>query len=80
MIILSSLTRAQQQEYLVSIEDAIASAVDYVQFNGQQVKFRSLDEMFRIRNFLRDTLGMNTRNRSTYRGPRRALIHMRNFR
>lgn len=80
MITLSSLTESQQREYLVAIEDGIASAVDYVQFNGQQVKFRSLEEMFRIRNFLRDTLGLNVRNRSAYRGPRRALIHMRNFR
>lgn len=78
MIQISSLTVTQRQEYLIAIEDAIASAVDYVQFNGQQVKFRSLDDMFRIRSFLRDSLGLNKSSKSMFSGPKRAVVRTGN--
>lgn len=80
MILISSLDVEQRREYLLAIEDAIVSAVDYISFNGQQVKFRSLDEMFRIRSFLRDSLGMTQRSREAYRGPRVARINSLSYR
>ena len=76
----SGLTRAEMSAYLVALESAILEVVDYISFNGQQVKYRSLDDMLRVRRILRGWLGLDAGNRSLYRGPRRAVIRMGNLR
>lgn len=75
MIEVSSLTVEKRQEYYLAIEEAIVRGVDYVSFNGQQVKFRTLDEMFRIRNFLRN--GLYPESKSAGFGPRKVIVRMR---
>lgn len=76
MIQISTLDRQKKMEYLDALNDAIYSSVEYVQFNGQQVKFRSMQDMFRIRVLLMDELGLNKMSRERYKGPRRAVVRM----
>lgn len=44
--------------YLAQLEDAIFRGVDYVSYGGDQVKYKSLDDMLRIRDLLRIELGI----------------------
>lgn len=71
------LTRDEKFELLSSLEVALYSAVDYVQFNGQQVKYRSVAEMKSLIRMLRDELGLNAGNPQYYTGPKRAIIRQR---
>lgn len=45
--------------YLAQIEDAIFRGVEYVSYAGDQVKYRSLSDMIRIRDILKAELGLN---------------------
>lgn len=55
---------AWTQEQLDAIEAAIADGSLEVEYRDRRVKYRSLDEMFKIRNMIRDALGI-TEGRTT---------------
>lgn len=45
--------------YLAQLEDAIFRGVEYVSYGGDQVKYRSVSDMLRIRNLLKSELGLS---------------------
>lgn len=47
------------QDNLTAIEQAIATGTRDVYYGDKRVSYRSLDEMFRIRDMIKDALGMN---------------------
>lgn len=57
-------TAAEKRGYLAALERAIATGVDYVSYNGDQTKFRSLDNMLRTRDLLKKELGIGKAKRS----------------
>lgn len=52
---------AWTQAKLDALNDAIASGVRSVSYDGETVTYRTLDEMLRIRDEARVALGLNTR-------------------
>jgi hypothetical protein len=58
--------------YLAALESAIYRGVEYVSYGGDQIKYRSLDDMMRIRDLLRADLGFSGANRR--RRPVRAIV------
>lgn len=50
---------ATKQERLDALEEAIDSGATEVSYDGKTVKYRSLKEMRRIRDELRNDLGLN---------------------
>lgn len=55
---------AFSQTQLDAIEEAIASGSDSVSFDGKSVRYKSLDDMMRVRGILRRALGIDP-SRST---------------
>lgn len=45
--------------YLAQLEDALFRGVDYVSYGGDQVKYRSVSDMLRIRDLLKSELGLS---------------------
>ena len=45
--------------YLAQLEDALFRGVEYVSYGGDQVKYRSTDDMIRIRDLLKSELGLS---------------------
>lgn len=58
--------------YLAALEAAIFRGVEYVSYNGDQIKYRSLDDMLRVRDLLRADLGYAAANHR--RRPVRAIV------
>ena len=50
---------------LIAIEEAIASGSDTVSYDGKSVKYRSIDELLRVRSIIRKALGIDTSKSST---------------
>lgn len=50
---------AYTTEQLNALDAAIAEGALTVKYQDKQVTYRSLDEMIRIRNLMRDELGLN---------------------
>jgi len=48
------------QAQLDALEDAIAQGVLEVSYSDKTVKYRSLDEMLRVRDLMRNALGITT--------------------
>ena len=57
-------TAADKRGYLAALERSILTGVDYVSYNGDQTKFRSLSDMLRIKDLLRKELGIGKAKRS----------------
>lgn len=55
---------AEKRGYLAALERAISTGVDYVSYNGDQSKFRSLNDMLRTRDLLKKELGIGKAKRS----------------
>lgn len=53
---------AWTQTQLDALETAIAEGVLTVRYQDKQVTYRSLDEMIRVRNLMRESLGIVTRS------------------
>ena len=51
---------------LAAIEEAIADGILEVRYDDKWVKYRSLDEMLRIRDLIRSRLGSGTRSRKYF--------------
>lgn len=45
---------------LAALENAIAQGVQEVQYEDTRTKYRSLDEMLKLRDVMRDDLGLNS--------------------
>ena len=58
---------ALTQEQLDSLNGAIAQGALMVKYQDKEVRYRSLDEMLRLRDVMRSELGL------TDKGPRRVL-------
>lgn len=55
------------QQQLDKLEDAIAQGVLEVQYQDKKVTYRSLDEMMRVRDRIRESLGKaSTKSNRTY--------------
>jgi len=57
-------------EDLHALEDAIAKGVRSVKYSDKEITYRSLDEMLKIRDLMRQCLGLND-NEDNSRGLRR---------
>jgi hypothetical protein len=51
---------------LIAIEEAIASGADTVSYDGKSVRYRSVDEMLRVRGIMRKALGIDTGKSETF--------------
>lgn len=51
------------QAQLDALEEAIATGASECDFEGKQVKFRSLSDMYALRNRMRVALGQTTRTK-----------------
>lgn len=54
------------QEQLTILEEAIASGATLVRYHDKTVQYRSLDEMMRIRDLIRQELGLAGKNKRIY--------------
>lgn len=53
-------------EQLEALEEAIAKGVLTVKYSDKEIKYRSLDEMFQIRNQIRKALGLTKKGDRLY--------------
>lgn len=67
------ITAAQKRAYLAQLESAIMRGVEYVSYDGNQIKYRSFSDMIAIRDWLRAELGLPSARRARPR-PRRLVI------
>ena len=54
-------------EDLAAIEDAIAKGIKSVKYTDKEIVYRSLDEMLKVRDLIRQCLGLSTNPRGTRR-------------
>ena len=54
----SKITTAFTKENLLALEHAIVEGVRRVKYTDKEVEYRSIDEMFRIRDLMRSKLGL----------------------
>ena len=52
---------------LAALEEAIAKGIRSVKYTDKEIVYRSLDEMLRIRDLMRQCLGLTTSPRGTRR-------------
>ena len=52
------MSTAWTQEMLTALEEAIAKGVLIVRYQDKEIRYRSLDEMMKIRNEIRKSLGL----------------------
>ena len=52
------MSTAWTQEMLTALEEAIAKGVLIVRYQDKEIRYRSLDEMMKIRNEMRKSLGL----------------------
>ena len=57
---------AWTQEQLDAIEDAIAKGVLTVKYQDKEIRYRSLEDMFKIRNEMRKALGITRKGDRLY--------------
>lgn len=64
-------------EQLISLEAAIADGALKVKYSDKEVEYRSLDEMLKIRDMMRDELGLNKTcgNKGLFGGKRLTMKH-----
>jgi hypothetical protein len=58
------MTAAEKRSYLRQLREAMYRGVDYVSYNGDQIKYRSLSDMQRIEAKLVADLGGRNRPRT----------------
>jgi len=52
------LSTAWTQEMLTALEEAIAKGVLIVKYQDKEIRYRTVDEMFKIRNEMKKALGL----------------------
>lgn len=60
------------KEHLAALESAIAQGVTSVSYDGKTVSYRRLEDMLKIRDWMRRELGLAR----TGRRSRRAVVHL----
>lgn len=56
---------AWTQEQLQALEEAIAQGALTIEYGGKRITYRSLDEMMRLRELIKKTLGTGTAGATT---------------
>lgn len=68
------ITPAEKRAYLAQLDAAIYRGVDYVSYNGDQIKYRSLDDMLQIKAMLEAELGVKAIGRRRPRTRRAVTV------
>lgn len=63
----------QKRAALAALQSAIDRGVEYVSYDGNQIKYRSIPDMILIRNMMRLDLGIDKNPR---RRPRRGVVRV----
>ena len=74
---MSSCVTGFTTEKLQALEEAIGEGVLKVKYSDKEVEYRSLDEMYRIRNSMRKSLGLcpAPKNAGLFGGSRAKMEH-----
>lgn len=68
----STPTPTVSHEHLTALDAAIAQGVTSVSYDGKTVSYRRLDDMMKVRDWLRRELGLARPGRRS----RRAVVHL----